>query len=333
MRWVWVIFVFAVGSLAFACCPTDDDGLAKEGETVPDAIPTLANTVERKPLEYWRGELKRDDLSPSQRVHALTQIGAFDDALAACETDEQRLHVYLTEFFATQEIDRDALETLIDRLKTDSFEVRIARWILQSPKAEDDRMLPDFFGLRLAANKTANRDNTALKDAGLNEAADWLLAQVRQHRAWYHPDVVYQLVLLFAVDGKQSLAQFAREALFDLWGNGYVSVVDGAGGLKNYRLNTYPRQPMSGALKVIRTLTEDQKAAIHRSYQDSKAGNFANESNTKPSNHTPTAASAPETKPEPEGAYIAWWMVVSLSCAFVVLVIVVFTVVRGKSRA
>lgn len=291
-RWLLLLCLFPAA--VAACCPTDKDTLEQEAATYPGVLDLLAGKVERLPPEAHEARLAaaREAMlrSPGvfqphrDAVEALDQLWRFDEAiellnalpderLAASERQQRamlRARLHLHRWFAAAQpsfSDANAAASALQAAGPQPLLQRIVDWARGYPAAREDELLPDFFGLRLAPNKTALTDNDQLVAAGAKGGAELLFSLIYSHPLWENCDVFYQLGLVFGVEGKQSLALYARLRAMELIDAGKGTRLLVPPGVASIKPLLAPRQMKTGALVEIVTLSEPQQAHIRVDYE------------------------------------------------------------------
>lgn len=292
MRWMlWLALLFP--SALSACCPTDKDTLEQEAAAHPGVLDLLAGKVDRLPPEVYESRLNaaRQAMQSTpgafvprrEAAAALDQLWRFDEALEVLNSlpderladderrqrAEQRAVLHMHRWLAApqpQFADANAAASALQSMGPQPLLQRIVDWMRGCPAAKDDEMLPDFFGLLLAPNKTALTDNEQLVAAGAKGGAELLFALIASHPVWENTDVFHQLGLVFGVEGRQSLAFYARLRAHELIDAGKGTRLPLAPGVVSIKPLLVPRQIKSGVLTEIVTLSEPQQAQIRADY-------------------------------------------------------------------
>jgi len=171
------------------------------------------------------------------------------------------LHKWLAESGASQGLAEQA-QIAFNTAPANALMARILEWANRRPAVAADEMLPDYFGLRLAPNKTALTDNEQLKNMGLAGAPQFLVWLIGLHPVWENVDTFHALSLALAVAGKQHLAHFARLRVHELLEQGRNSRVQIPPDVRDVRALLIPRNLRTGVLAEIPTLSDDTKKRI-----------------------------------------------------------------------
>lgn len=283
-RAICLLFALTVAPALGACCNFDKDTLWQEADTLPGILDMLAGKFERMPAQYHENVLAALDrvTQPEpgidyalQRAMALAHLGRFKEALAALDASAQARK---PEQAAVAEQWRADMLYLAWRTDPKTWAEEVARhvklleaenrlplerlvlaWAERSQEVRANEMLPDYFGLRFASNKTAIENNDQLDTLKLRGVIPWLLDRLQRHAGFENVDTYYALSLALAVDGKQQLAYYARLRVHDLIKAGSTTALPVTEGVNELQPLLYARQLQLGKLVEIRTLDVPQK--------------------------------------------------------------------------
>lgn len=290
-RAICLLWMLLAAPALGACCNFDKDTLWQEAETLPGILDVLAGKFERLPAQYHENVLATLDRVtrpepgvdyPMQRAMALAHLNRFEEALAALDTDTPGLT-------ADQQATRDSwradflfLAWTADRARWAEavtkqasaieaspslrFEQQLLAWAARAQEVRANEMMPDYFGLRFASNKTAIVDNDQLDTLKLRGVMEWLIGRLHRHAGFESVDTYYALSLALAVDGKQHLAYYARLRVHDLIKAGNTTALPVAEGVYELQPLLYARQLQLGKLVEIRTLDVPQKQVCEEDF-------------------------------------------------------------------
>lgn len=264
MRLSFFLIVALACSPIFACCVFDNDLLEDEIKPWPTVLETLSGRVERQRPEYYEARLAKalsNELPGDEAQNMLAAAVAYDhlnmqdDAIRLLRDFltgkpsremEQRangqlvaayLHLWWrggSELHPPEVCLEEALKR-VDNLPQSGIIRHILNWAAGDAKAQPKSLLPDMFGLRHAGNKIGITSNHQLRERGLESAAQVMLNLIDRHPAWENFDTYYALSLIWAVDGRQPLAHFARLRAWELREAGRKSRVPGVDEIENIR--------------------------------------------------------------------------------------------------
>lgn len=296
MRLAVILTLLLAGSPVFACCVFDNDLLEDEIKPWPGVLEILTGRVERQRPEYHQARLDRalaNELPGDETQNALAAAVAYDhlnmqdeairllrDLMTRDLSREMTLRangqlvaVYLhlwwrggSDEHAPEVCLEEAMQR-VDSLPQSGIIRQILQWATQGEKADPKSLLPDMFNLRHAGNKIGITQNPQLKERGLESAAQILLNLIERHPVWDNFDTYYALSLIWAVDGRQPLAHFARLRAWELHEAGRKSRVPGMDEVADIRRVTIMHRLRGEAL--IETLP------VEPTYQQRIADTFA----------------------------------------------------------
>lgn len=273
----------------WACCPFDADTLASEAASMPGMLDLVSGRIERLPARYYEQQLetalKDMKASPADFEAVCRAAEAYDmlsrqrDGLAMLDefpSDKldvsQRavrdglkarlyIHLWLIEIDPVPGTAQEALRASRTARPNRLLDM-ILEWASNPPLFGPKDMLPDFFGLRMATNKTALTDNNQLRDMDLAGVPDFLAYLLKLHPAWENLDTYHALSLTLAVMGKQHLAHLARLRAFEFLDQQQTTRLPVAHDTGDLRALMIPRQYTAGALVEIPTLSDTTKQQI-----------------------------------------------------------------------
>jgi hypothetical protein len=292
---VGIISAGLFASVAYACCVFDNDPIAEEIAAFPDALATIAGRIEREPPERLESTVERglnteitgEEFQDRMRAaEALDLLDRQSEALDLLESmlpqlgsthalrARQQMMLAAMHLWWRGGDDVISAERALelarehnDLLPDNDLMGRIIKWAEQAEPAHPERLLPDFFGLRLAPNKSAISDNSQLEQRGLrgdrNRGPDHLLLYLlRRHPAWENFDTYYALSLIWAVDGKQPLAHYARARAWLEHASARPSRVPGAAEMDDIRPQTLIRTMRGPALVDVTPVSIEYRNVI-----------------------------------------------------------------------
>lgn len=283
-RAICLLFALTVAPALGACCNFDKDTLWQEAETLPGILDVLAGKFERMPAQYHENVLASLDrvTQPEpgidyalERAMALAHLGRFKEAYAALDSaaqgrtpeqaaiaDQWRADILYLAWRADPTAWAQAVARHVKLLEAENrlpLEHLVLAWAERSQEVRANEMMPDYFGLRFASNKTAIENNDQLDTLKLRGVIPWLLERLHRHAGFENLDTYYALSLALAVDGKQHLAYYARLRVYDLIKAGGKTALPVAEGVSELQPLLYARQLQLGKLVEIRTLDVPQK--------------------------------------------------------------------------
>jgi len=275
---------------AFACCIFDRDALHEEAVRYPDAFDIIAGRIDRQTPQWHeamierglRAEITGDPVTDRLRAAAsLDQLNRQPEAidlllstieqLTPAQAQRARAQVVQSAMHhwwngGTEQLPAERALQIArehnEQLPNNALMTHIIDWADKLEPADERRMLPDFFTLRLAGNKVAIEDNNQLELRGVKGAAEFLLHLLRLHPAWENFDTYYTLSVVWAVDGKQTLAHYARARAWLMHNNGQFSRSPGADEFTDIRPLTLIRARRGPALTDVTPVTMDYRAEI-----------------------------------------------------------------------
>lgn len=276
-----------------ACCPTDRDDFADEVED-ESVLDLIMGQVDRPAPEFWRERqlrIEKSGLAPVEKDIELArvedQLNQQDQALTRLErrledpkldeTARSAVHAVRAEIAlnlwwmgGSDRISQElCLLIALDGFgaQTDARYMKmVATWARDASVDQDSLYIPDFFGLRFATNKSADRDTGELRKRGLEDAEEWLLQRIRHHGAWENFDVIYSLSMLYVVQGRQNLAYFTRLRAWDLHAQGNQSKARGIENIPDIKPLTILRQITAGELKPVKVVDDENQQVIIEQY-------------------------------------------------------------------
>ncbi|MHC4842058.1 MAG: hypothetical protein ACYTDT_14070 [Planctomycetota bacterium] len=266
-----LVWLLSPASL-LACCEGDNDTLADEVADRPTAFDIISGKVERWNAHYFAITMQPKNSLESTLAETLLALND-GDIERATETfskypenseDEiwrgMKRKVELAALFSgTRQPDWSVFDQAVFPEQSQVWAC-LRRWM--DSEATEKSMIPDLLGLKLAGNKTSGSANDQLRRMNLLDTDEWLLELIAISPLFECFDIFYSLSMYYAVDGRQSLAHYARLRAWQYLGTYKSCKVRGFELLKRPKMLTAPFNLQNGAVKPISSLAVIQKDGI-----------------------------------------------------------------------